>query len=147
MGRARPRARATDGDGLALLGEFLARDVPVTHLLFLEKQLTDVHTFVAKLPLLDPAEDWADEPDPVSGTWKTHPAKTVRSKKVPRNHRVAEATQQHPEQVQVYTGSQTASAQSSGLGQPLRNGRITQANAQLLAQSPVGQPAGLAHER
>lgn len=81
----------------------LLADVPVTYLLFLEKQLTDVHTFAAKLPLLDPAEDWADEPDPVSGAWKTHPAKTVRSKKIPRNHVVAEATKEHPAQVQVYT--------------------------------------------
>ena len=33
--------------------------VPVTYLLFLEKQLADVHRVVAKLPLLDPAEDWS----------------------------------------------------------------------------------------
>lgn len=96
-------ANCTARADIKIGGTVLLPAVPVTYLLFLEKQLTDVHTFVAKLPLLDPAEDWADEPDPVSGAWKTHPAKTVRSKKVPRNHRVAEATPQHPEQVQVYT--------------------------------------------
>jgi hypothetical protein len=84
-------------------GEPLLKRVPVTYLLFLEKQLADMHTFVAKLPLLDPAEDWEDALDPVTGCWKTRPAQTVRSKKVPRNHVVAEATQQHPAQVQVYT--------------------------------------------
>lgn len=78
----------------------LLKAVPVTYLLFLEKQLADVHTFVAKLPLLDPAEDWA--PDDTSGAWRTVPSATVRSKKIPRNHVVAEATREHPAQVQVY---------------------------------------------
>jgi len=81
-------------------GEPIVRDVPVTYLLFLEKQLTDLHTFVAKLPVLDPAEDWL--PDPNRGCYATAPVKTVRSKKVPRNHVVAEATKEHPAQVQVY---------------------------------------------
>lgn len=81
-------------------GEALLRKVPVTYLLFLEKQLTDVHTLVAKLPLLNPAEDWAE--DDASGNWKTRPAKTVRTQKIPRNHVVAEATKEHPAQVQVY---------------------------------------------
>ena len=84
-------------------GRPLLRKVPVTYLLFLEKQLTDVHTFVAKLPLLDPAEDWEEHVDPVTGCWRTKPAQTVRSKKIPRNHVVSEATKEHPAQVQVYT--------------------------------------------
>src|SRR5688572_15543780 len=37
----------------------LLSDVPVTYLLFLEKQLTDLHTFVKKLPTLDAAESWS----------------------------------------------------------------------------------------
>ena len=81
-------------------GGTLLADVPVTYLLFLEKQLTDVHTFVAKLPLLDPAEEWTE--DPAAGAWKTHPAKTVRSKKIPHNHVLSEATKEHAAQVQVY---------------------------------------------
>ena len=39
-------------------GRVIAPDVPVTHLLFLEKQLTDMTTFVSKLPVLDPADTW-----------------------------------------------------------------------------------------
>ncbi len=81
-------------------GKPVLQKVPVPYLLFLEKQLAEVAAFVSRLPLLDPAEDWSE--DAASGCWKTAPAKTVRSKKVPRNHRVAEATPQHPEQVQVY---------------------------------------------
>jgi len=32
--------------------------VPATYLLFLEKQLTDLHTLVSKLPVLDASETW-----------------------------------------------------------------------------------------
>jgi hypothetical protein len=83
-------------------GATILKDVPVTYLLFLEKQLTDLHTFVAKLPVLDPAEDWTQEGAP-PGCWRSEPVKTVRPKKVPRNHVLAEATAQHPAQVQVFT--------------------------------------------
>ena len=42
-------------------GRTLLSDVPVAYLLFLEKQLVDLHTFVKKLPLLDAAESWSFE--------------------------------------------------------------------------------------
>lgn len=78
----------------------LLADVPVTYLLFLEKQLTDLHTFVKKLPTLDAAEAWTfnDSAD----CWSTEPVRTIRTKKVPRNHVKAEATEKHPAQVEVY---------------------------------------------
>jgi hypothetical protein len=78
----------------------LLSDVPVTYLLFLEKQLTDLHTFVKKLPVLDAAESWvfSDSAD----CWSTEPVRTIRTKKVPRNHVKAEATEKHPAQVEVY---------------------------------------------
>lgn len=82
-------------------GRAILVSVPVTYLLFLEKQLTDLHTFLAKMPVLDPSEEW--QFDEARGCWASVPASTVRTKKVPRNHVVAEATQQHPAQVQVYT--------------------------------------------
>lgn len=81
-------------------GHVLLPKVPVTYLLFLEKQLTDLHTFVAKLPVLDPSEDWSF--DETRECYVTTAAKTVRSRKVPRNHVMAEATPQHPAQVQMY---------------------------------------------
>src|SRR5581483_8802586 len=74
--------------------------VPVTYLLFLEKQLVDLHTFVEKLPTLDPAKQWKF--DNASDTWATEPVQTVKTKKVPRNHVKAEATDRHPAQVEVY---------------------------------------------
>ncbi|KPC79958.1 MULTISPECIES: hypothetical protein [Streptomyces] len=82
-------------DGRTVVGE-----VPVSYLLFLEKQLTDLHTFVKKLPVLDASESWSL--DPSTDWWKTDPVRTIRTKKVPRNHVKAEATDKHPAQVDVY---------------------------------------------
>ena len=81
-------------------GEVLLRDVPITYLLFLEKQLTDLHTFVKKLPVLDAADPWSFNQS--ADCFSTEPVRTVRTKKVPRNHVKAEATEKHPAQVEVY---------------------------------------------
>jgi hypothetical protein len=81
-------------------GTTLLRDVPVTYLLFLEKQLAELYAFVRKLPKLDAAEAWSQ--DPSTDTWRTDPVRTVRTKKVPRNHVKAEATPEHPAQVEMY---------------------------------------------
>lgn len=53
-----------------------------------------------KLPLLDAAEDWRFEES--ADHWRTEPVRTIRTKKVPRNHVKAEATEKHPAQVEVY---------------------------------------------
>jgi hypothetical protein len=75
-------------------------DVPVTYLLFLDKRLDDLLTFVNKLPVLDPADVWNF--DAARGCYAAEPAQTVRSKKVPRNHVKAHATERHPAQVEVW---------------------------------------------
>lgn len=74
--------------------------VPVTHLLFLEKQLTDLNTFIQAVPTLDPAEqwDWSTE----VGGYISEPKETHKTKKVPRVLELAKATDKHPAQVQVY---------------------------------------------
>lgn len=82
-------------DGVTVL-----KDVPVTYLLFLEKQLTDVHTFVTKLPTLDPAEKWDFSAD--VDAYVTERSFRYNTKKVPRNHVKAEATKEHPAQVEMY---------------------------------------------
>ena len=81
-------------------GNTLVEQVPVTYLLFLEKQLTDLHTFIKKLPVLDAAEVWRF--DESQDTWATEPIQTTKTKKIPRNHVKAAATEQHPAQVEVY---------------------------------------------
>jgi hypothetical protein len=82
-------------------GRTLVEGAPVSYLLFLEKQLVDLHTFVKKLPVLDPSETWTK--DESADAWRTDPVRTHRTKKVYRNHLKAEATKEHPAQVEVYT--------------------------------------------
>jgi hypothetical protein len=81
-------------------GKVLLEKVPVTYLLFLEKQLVDLHTFVKKLPVLDASESWSF--DASADCWATEPVQTAKTKKIPRNHVKAEATDKHPAQVEVY---------------------------------------------
>ncbi len=84
-----------------MVGErVLLKQVPVSYLLFLEKQLTDLNTFIRKLPMLDTSESWTF--DPSSNAYATEPVQTLRTKKIPRNHVKAEATDKHPAQVEVY---------------------------------------------
>lgn len=82
-------------------GVTVLKDVPVTTLLFLEKQLVDLQTFVEKLPTLDPAESWNYNPD--VDHYASEPYQTTKTKKVLKNHVKAEATKEHPAQVETYT--------------------------------------------
>lgn len=75
--------------------------VPTTFLLFLEKQLTDLHTIVAKTPTLDPAESW--ELDVNKGVYVTPPSETLRTKKEQRALVLYPATDKHPAQTQLIT--------------------------------------------
>lgn len=75
----------------------LAKDVPVTFLIFLEKKLVDLHTFVSKLPTLDPSEEWTFDPN--VGCFASRASETVRTKKVFVPLVLAQATDKHPAQV------------------------------------------------
>ena len=85
---------------IVLDGDTLVADVPANVLLFLEKQLVDIVTFIRKLPTLDPAETW--HYDSASDCYVTEPTQTTRTKKIPKNHVLAAATDKHPAQVQMY---------------------------------------------
>lgn len=82
-------------------GTTVLQNVPAIYCLALEKQLTDLRTFVAKLPTLDPAFDW--DFDPNADIYRTKQVQTTRTKKVLRNHVKSEATEKHPAQVEVFT--------------------------------------------
>jgi hypothetical protein len=82
-------------------GNVLIPAVPVTYLLFLEKQLTDLRTFVAELPLLDEADDWSLDDN--SGLQRTPEIKTHRTKKLQRPVVLYDATPEHPAQTQLIT--------------------------------------------
>jgi hypothetical protein len=81
-------------------GVVLAAGAPVSWLLYMEKELNDVETFLRKIPTLDPSEEWkwSDSQNcyTTDQTWQN------RTKKIPRNHVKAEATDKHPAQVEVY---------------------------------------------
>jgi len=64
-------------DGLTVL-----KDVPVTYLLFLEKQVTDIRTFIDKMPVLDENKDWSADPN--SRLFRTEKVTTHKTKKVQR---------------------------------------------------------------
>ena len=82
-------------DGVAVL-----EGIPVTALLFLEKQLNDMQTFVGQLPTLDPAESW--HWDENADCYASEPAISNRTKKIPRSHVLYEATKEHPAQTEMY---------------------------------------------
>lgn len=81
-------------------GNVLLADVPVPYLLWLEKQLTDMHTVLKALPTLDPAEKW--DYDANIGVYRTPVISHNKGKKVPRNHVKAPATDKHAAQVEMY---------------------------------------------
>jgi len=84
---------------LVLNGTVLLKQVPVHFLLFLEKQLTDLRTFIAALPVLDPAEAWFWDEE--VELYKTAPRVTTRSvtKVVPLV--LLAPTDKHPGQAQT----------------------------------------------
>jgi hypothetical protein len=63
-------------------GRTIVADAPPTFLLFLEKQLSDLRTFVEKLPVLDEAEEWTADPN--SSLHRTSPSVTHKTRKVQR---------------------------------------------------------------
>lgn len=85
---------------IVLDGKVIASKVPVTYLMFLEKQLTDISTFLSKLPTLDPAENW--QYNEAADQYATPPSETTRTKKVPKAFVKYEATKEHPAQVETF---------------------------------------------
>lgn len=82
-------------------GDTILVAVPATYLLFLEKKLTDIHTIVSKLPVLDPAETW--HVDPSDNLYKTEAAETARTVKVAEPIVLQPPTKEHPAQTQLIT--------------------------------------------
>jgi hypothetical protein len=82
-------------------GAVIAADVPVTTLMFFEKKIEELAAFIKRLPVLDPTSEWTYDPN--RSVFVAAPVETVRTKKLPRNHVLAEATKEHPAQVQIFT--------------------------------------------
>jgi len=80
-------------------GEILVEDAPIPYLLWMEKQLKDLETFVKKIPVLNPEFNWS--PDAAEG-WQSDPVDTTKTKKVKRVLTLHPGTDKHPPQVQPY---------------------------------------------
>lgn len=82
-------------------GEVLVQDAPVPFLLFMEAQLRDVVTIIKDIPVLDPSQEW--EEDPNTDAWRSKAEETTRTKKIMKSQVLYEATPDHPAQVQAFT--------------------------------------------
>ncbi len=105
-------------------GKVLLTGAPVTYLLFLEKQLVDMNTFIKKLPVLDASESWTFDPPRTPG----------------RRSRCRRRDQEDPTQPRQGRGD----GQTPGAGGGLSRGR----GRRLLEDGQVlGRAAGAAHQR
>ena len=82
-------------------GHVLLVGVPATLLIFLEKELNDLHTFVSAMPVLDESRTWTKDPN--SKLFHTAPLRTHKTKKVQRPVVLYDATEHHPAQTQMIT--------------------------------------------
>jgi hypothetical protein len=82
-------------------GRVILANVPVTTLLFLDKQVNDLQTFVSKLPTPDPAEEWTHDPN--TGLLRSRATESVRTSKEPTVIVKYDATKEHPAQTELFT--------------------------------------------
>lgn len=85
---------------LVINGETIAKNVPVPYLLWLEKQLQDLHTFVQKLPVLSPEDNWSFDKN--RGMFVTETVQSAKTKKVKKPLVLLAPTKEHPGQAKDY---------------------------------------------
>lgn len=130
-------------------GRTIIKAAPVSFLLFIEKQLTDLRTFVGKLPLLDEGEDW--NLDVNSGLYKTIATQTHRTKKVQKPIVLYPATPEHPAQTGMVTedvvdGFWTAVKQSGAMPKPDRQKLFDRVDLLLQAVKQARESANMEDE-
>ena len=82
-------------------GVTIMTGAPVSFLLFTEKQLTDLRSIVAALPVLDDGETWVKDAN--SGLFKSETTQTHRTKKTQKPIVLYPATPEHPAQTAMVT--------------------------------------------
>lgn len=112
---------------LIVESNLIATGVPVTYLLFLEKQLIDMQTFVGALPTLDEGEVWTFDAN--SGMYRSAEVKTHRTQKVAEPIVLYPATPEHPAQTQIITkdvlaGHWSQTKFSGAMPRPERNAML-----------------------
>lgn len=103
---ARQEMGNTEATGSVVVnGNTLAEDVPVTVLLFLDKQLTDLRTLALQLPTLATDKVWSV--DGAKNCYVTQPEKTVKTQKVVEAIVKYDATPEHPAQTELVQRDRT----------------------------------------
>jgi hypothetical protein len=101
FGNVQPAARAD----VIVDGEILIHEAPVPFLLYLEKELTDVQTFINALPELDPALSWSfDENQEI---YRSEATRTVKTMKFEEPVVLLEPTKEHPGKAEMVTKDRT----------------------------------------
>lgn len=130
-------------------GKELLTSAPVTFLLFLEKQLTDMRTFIGNMPILDDAENWSL--DPSSGGHRSEETRTHRTKKVPKAIVLYPATPEHPAQTQmvaedIISGHWVQTKFSSAMRKPDRDAIAARVEKLLRAVKQAREQANMQEE-
>jgi hypothetical protein len=125
-------------------GAVVATGVPATNLLFLEKQLVDVKTFVSNLPELDPAESWTFDEN--ASLYKSEPTRSNRTRKIQKAIVLYDATEKHPAQTQLITedavvGVYTQTKMSGALPVPQKRAMLTRIDELLRAVQKAREEA------
>ena len=95
-GNLMAKADVVDDNGVTII-----EGAPATFLLFVEKQLVDLHTLISRAPVLDAAEIWKkNEQD---GLHRSEETEKTRTKKVQRALVLHPPTDKHPAQTQLIT--------------------------------------------
>lgn len=82
-------------------GQVFMEGVPVPFLLFMEKELHDLRTFVDKIVELDPGDSWTW--NEAEGIHRSAQTQTFKTRKAQRPIVLYQATEQHPAQTQLIT--------------------------------------------
>lgn len=84
-------------------GTILAKDVPATTLLELQKRLNDIQELAKAIPTFDPAKGFTEDKDAGAGIRVARPVTKKRTTKVQEPLVLYPATEKHPAQVQMIT--------------------------------------------
>jgi hypothetical protein len=90
-----------EAKGDVIVGDVtILSQVPVTHLLYLEKQMEHLCTVTKKLPVLSTESKWSYDEN--AGCYATDTVRTGKTKKVPRPIVKYDATKEHPAQTEMF---------------------------------------------
>lgn len=99
---AKDKANCNAKADIVVDGKVIAKDVPATHLLFLEKHVGEFKSFVSALPVLDPSEEWKFD-EAVRIHKSAAPTAVAKTKKVQKGIVLHPPTKEHPAQTQLIT--------------------------------------------